>query len=441
MAWYATWQVGWGVVQNPPELAVAAALQPVTLFLILKGFANGTTALTGVECIANGVTAFKEPRTRNASVTLIWMSVILGVLFLGITFLLLQIGAVPSETETVISQLARTVFNTRGILYLGILAGTTIILVLATNTAFAGFPRLAAMQAADGFLPRQLTYRGSRLVYSVGIEALGLIAAVLVIVFQARVTALVPLWAIGVFLSFTLSQFGMARRWWKAGRLAPGEVLNEPGSNLIYDPSWRLKFLINSVGGVVTTVVTLIFAVTKFRDGAWVVLILLPLLVAGFYAIRHHYAALSKTLALKPDARRTHIKRHRVILPVSGVHEGMLPALNYARLLSDDVTAVYVALDPEEAQHLKEKWEVWGEGVRLVILDSPYRLLLEPLLDYIQEVSARRQPNEIITIVVPQFIPRRRWHNFLHTQTATWLRFALLFKPGIVITDVPYLVE
>jgi hypothetical protein len=249
------------------------------------------------------------------------------------------------------------------------------------------------------------------------------------------------LWAIGVFLAFTLSQTGMAHRWWKIGHLAPGEEVRERGSTLRYVPGWKLKMAINGFGAVVTAIVTVVFAATKFRDGAWIVVLLIPGMVTFFFAIHRHYRSLAASLALKRDRPRMHLKRHRVILPISGVHEGTLVALNYSRLLSDDVTAVYVALDPEEAESIQKKWEVWGEGVRLVILDSPYRLLVEPLLDYIQEVSGRRQPNEIITIVVPQFVPRRTWHNILHTQTATWLRLALLFKPGIVITDVPYQVE
>jgi len=430
-----------GVVIDPPEMEVGVALQPVTFFLLLRAFSNGTTALTGVECISNGITAFKEPRSRNAAITMIWMSLILGTLFLGITILLKQIGAVPSEEETVISQLARTVYGGRGILYLGTMIGTTIILFLATNTAFADFPRLSAIQAGDGFLPRQLTYRGSRLVYSRGIVTLGVIAAILVIAFRASVTALVPLWAIGVFLSFTISQVGMARRWWKIGQLQPGQEVRERGSTLQYQSGWVVKMLINSFGAICTAVVTVIFAITKFRDGAWIVVILIPSMVAVFFMIHRHYKILAKNLSLKRDGIRSQITRHRVILPMSGVHEGTIAALHYARLLSSDVTAVYVSIDPVEAESLRQKWDIWGEGVRLVILDSPYRTLLEPFLEYIEEILVQRQPKEVITIVVPQFVPRRRWHNILHAQTATWLRLALLFKPGIVITDVPYLVE
>ncbi len=430
-----------GAVVNPPAMETLTATQPITLFLILRAFANGTTALTGVECISNGVTAFKEPRSQNAGVTMIWMATILGVLYLGITFLLREIGAVPSEAETVISQLARTAYDGRGLLYLSTVAGTTIILILATNTAFADFPRLAALHAGDGFLPRQLTYRGSRLVFSKGIIALGIIASLLVFIFNASVTALVPLWAIGVFVSFTLSQTGMARRWWKIGHLAPGEEVRERGSTLRYEPGWRLKLVVNGFGAICTAVVTIIFAATKFRDGAWIVVVLTPTLVVIFFAIHHHYRDLAARLSLKRDGQRTPIKRHRVILPISGVHEGTLAALNYARLLSDDITAVYVSIDPAQAETIRKKWDIWGEGVRLVILESPYRLLLEPLLDYIGEIMAKRQPKETITIVVPQFVPRAWWHNLLHTQTATWLRLALLFKPGIVITDVPYQVD
>ena len=290
-----------GVVVDPPPLEVGQALQPVTLFLILRAFSNGTTALTGVECISNGVPAFKEPRSRNAAFTLIWMSLILGTLFLGITFLLGQIGAVPSEEETVISQLARTVYGGRGILYLGTIVGTTIILFLATNTAFADFPRLSAIQAGDGFLPRQLTYRGSRLVYSRGIVTLGVIASLLVVVFRASVTALVPLWAIGVFLSFTLSQVGMARRWWKIGHLAPEQEIQERGSILRYHAGWGSRLLVNGFGAICTALVTVIFAVTKFRDGVWIVVFLIPGLVAGFFAIHRHYKNLAQLLSLKRD--------------------------------------------------------------------------------------------------------------------------------------------
>jgi hypothetical protein len=321
------------------------------------------------------------------------------------------------------------------------MAATTVILIMAANTAYADFPRLSALMAADGFLPRYFTYRGSRLVFSRGILTLGLLASLLIIIFQASVTALIPLYAIGVFLSFTFSQAGMAHRWWKIGHLTPGQEVQERGSTLKYESGWVPKMIINGFGALCTFVVMLIFAFTKFIDGAWIVLVLIPLLVVGFSAIHRHYRVLAQRLSLRNYHGDPRLSRHRVILLVGGVHQGTLPALRYARFLSDDITAVHVSINPDEAERIRREWEVWGNGVRMVILESPYRLLIEPLLDYINELDARRQPNEIITVVVPQFVPRHWWHNLLHTQTAFMLRITLLFRPGIVITDVPYQVE
>jgi amino acid transporter len=427
-----------GMVPNPPPLESTGTLQAIGLFLILHAFANGTTALTGVEAISNGITAFKEPKSRNAGLTLIWMSVILGVLFLGITFLSTQIGAVPSETETVISQLARTVFAGQEIIYLLIISATTLILIMAANTSFADFPRLSALVAADGFLPRQLTFKGSRLVYSYGIVLLAAVASLLIILFGASVTALIPLYAIGVFLSFTLSQAGMARRWRKSGHLAPDQSIQEAGSTVHHDPRWRLKMVVNSFGAMATALVMGIFAVTKFREGAWIVLVLIPLVVMMFLAIHRHYKDIAGLLSLENYAPEPHVVRQRVIIPISGVHRGTLAALRYARTLSKDITVVHVSIDPAGAEKVRHKWEFWGEGVRLVILESPYRLLMEPLLQYIDRIYANCQPNEVITVVVPEFVPKRRWQNLLHTQTALTLRLALRSRPGIVVTDVPY---
>jgi len=428
-----------GVVIDPPELHIAHTIATLTPFILLHAFANGTTALTGVEAISNGITAFKEPRSRNAGITLIWMSIILGSLFLGISYLSGKIGAVFSEEETIISQLARTVFDGRGFFYLATIWGTTVILIMAANTAFADFPRLGALHAGDGFLPKQLTFRGSRLVYSNGIVTLSIIACLLIVVFQASVTKLIPLYAIGVFLSFTLSQAGMARRWWKVGHLKGGEEIVEPGSTLRYEDGWRYKMVINGFGAACTAIVMVVFAVTKFREGAWVVLILTPVLVKIFFTIHHHYKDLAAHLTLEKfnglPARQT---RHRVILPVSGIHQGTLEALHYARLLSDDVTAVHISLDPAETEKVQKKWKTWGDGTRLVILDSPFRLFVEPLLEYLEEIIEQRQPNETLTIVVPQFMPSKRWHYALHMRTAEVLRQELLSKHGVVVTDVPY---
>jgi amino acid transporter len=428
-----------GTLMDPPEVHVVGLVSAITPFLLMHAFANGTTALTGVEAISNGITAFKEPRSRNAAITLIWMSIILGALFLGISFLTAHIQGVYSHDETIISQLARTVFGGRGLPYLATIGATTVILIMAANTAFAGFPRLGALAAEDRFLPRQLTFRGSRLVYSNGIVTLAVIASLLIIVFRARVDLLIPLYAIGVFLSFTLSQVGMARRWWKIGQLEQGKEIVEQGSVLRYESGWRLKMLINSFGALCTAIVMVIFAVTKFREGAWVVLIIIPALVKLFFTIHHHYKDLASHLTLDKfnglPARRT---RHRVIMPISGIHQGTLEGLRYAKLLSDDVTAIHVSIEPDDTEKIQKKWVSWGEGTRLIILDSPFRLFIEPLLEYIEEILKSRQPNETITIVVPQFIPSKRWHNALHMRTADFLRQELLSKPGVVVTDVPY---
>ncbi len=427
-----------GMVIDPPEL-LAHGVSAITPFLILHAFASGTTALTGVEAISNGITAFKEPRSKNAGVTLIWMSLILGSLFLGISYLTKTIGAVPSESETVISQLARTVFAGRGTVYLMLIAATTVILIMAANTAFADFPRLGALVAKDGFLPRQLTYRGSRLVYSRGIITLALIASILLIIFKASVTRLIPLYAIGVFLSFTLSQGGMALRWRKIGKLKPGEEKHERGSTLRFVKDWPTKMLINGFGSICTAVVMMVFAFTKFRDGAWVVLILIPSLVACFWLIHRHYNNLAKKLSLGNfGVIPPHAMRHRVIMPVSGVHQGTLAALRYARMLSDDVTAVHVVIEPADAEKVRDKWETWGEGVRMVLLDSPYRLFIEPILEYISDIADKRQPGETITIVVPEFVSENRLSATLHTNTANILRAQLKNQHGIVITNVPY---
>ena len=433
-----------GNVVDPPEIEhFGEAISGVTAFLLLHAFSSGTAALTGVEAISNGITAFKEPRSRNAGITLIWMAFILGLLFVGISFLTREIHAVPSEAETVISQLARTVFNGQGLLYLLVIIGTTVILILAANTAFAGFPRLSALLAQDGFMPRQLTYRGSRLVYSYGIVSLAGMASLLIIVFQASVTRLIPLYAIGVFLSFTLAQAGMARRWWRAGRLKPDETAShnthESRYILRYEKGWFLKMISNGFGALCTAIVMCIFAITKFRDGAWIVLLLTPALIGIFLWIHRHYATMASRLSLeKYGEPPPYNVRHRVIVPISNVHQGTLAALRYARMLSDDITAVHVSLEPTDTEKVRKKWETWGRGTRLVIVDSPYRLFLEPLLAYINEILSSRQANETVTIVVPQFVPSKRVHKVLHMQTAEMLRRVLLAKPGVVITEVPY---
>jgi len=429
-----------GIVIDPPEIEhFGEALTGVTAFLLLHAFSSGTAALTGVEAISNGITAFKEPRSRNAGITLIWMAFILAFLFLGISFVTRAIQAVPSESETVISQLARTVFDGQGVFYLMVIIGTTVILILAANTAYAGFPRLGAMLASDGFLPRQLTFRGSRLVYSYGIVSLGALASVLIIVFQASVSRLIPLYAIGVFLSFTLAQFGMARRWRRSGMLKDNGFSSESKNGLKYDKRWMIKMLSNAFGAICTGIVMFVFAATKFKDGAWIVLILTPVLVSIFLWIKRHYSNLANRLSLENYGEPPpYTIRHRVLVPISNVQQGTLAALRYARMLSDDVTAVHISMEPDDTEKVRKKWETWGRGTRLVIVDSPYRLFLEPLLNYINEILSHRQPNEAITIVVPHFVPDQKIHNTLHMQTAEMLRRELLSTPGVIITEVPY---
>lgn len=420
---------------------IREASQGLTLFLILRAYSSGSTALTGIEAISNGITAFKEPRSRNAGLTLIWMSAILSTIFFSITFLARVTQAVPAEAQTIFSQIGTVIYGSGSPWHLALLGGTALILVMAANTAYADFPRLAALQAGDGFLPKQLTYRGSRLVFSYGILALAAVAALLIVVFQATTTALIPLYAIGVFLSFTLSQAGMAVRWWRCGHLKPGMVMRQFISTLHYEPGWRWKIAINSFGAVASFVVMIVFAVTKFASGAWIIVLLIPTLVFIFFRIHRHYKKLASRLSLDAFGQPVRIRRNRVVLTIGGVHRGTLHALNFARSLSSDVTAVHIALNPEDEAQVRRKWEQWGDGVRLVIVQSPYRALLEPLLDYVRGLAKQRQPGEMITVVVPEFMPEKWWHSLLHMNTALFLRIELLGLRNIVITEVPYHIQ
>ncbi len=417
--------------------AVMEAAKGLSLFLILRAFSSGCTALTGVEAISNGITAFKEPKSKNAGITLIWMSSILGVMFIGVTFLARQIGAQFSWTETVISQLGRAIWGNGAMWYI-LLGSTTLILIMAANTSYADFPRLGALQAGDGFLPRQLTFRGSRLVFSYGIAALTGLASLLIVIFKAQTTALIPLYAIGVFLSFTLSQTGMAVRWWRSGHLKKGEEIVQQGGVVRFDPKWRVKMVINGFGAFLTITVMIVFAVTKFMVGAWVVVVLIPTLVFIFFRIHAHYRKVARNLSLETIGEPARILRNRVIIPIGGVHRGVMHALRYARTFSNDLTAVYVAVDPVEAKKVKEKWATWGDGIRLHIIESPYRNLLEPLIEYIDEIAQFNSPSVMLTVVVPQFIPEHSIYKPLHMNTAELLRKALINKYDIVIMDMPY---
>jgi amino acid transporter len=413
------------------------AVQPLTWFLVLRAFSSGCAALTGIEAISNGITAFREPKSRNAAITLIWMSSILVAMFVGLTVLAHQVHALPSETETVVSQVGRAVLG-RGLGYLLLMVSAMAILIMAANTSFADFPRLAALQAIDGFLPRQLTYRGSRLVFSHGILTLASAAVVLVLLFGADVSRLIPLYAIGVFLSFTISQAGMVVRWQKIGRLKPGERVETYSSVLEYDRHWRFKQVLSGLGALATGIVMVVFAVTKFSHGAWIIVVIVPLLVSVFFAIHHHYKATAAQLSLAHRAVPPPIRRHRVIVPIASVHIGVLQALRYAQSLSDDVTAVYVELDPAETLKVKSRWREYGDGVRLVVLPSAYRQLVEPLVEYVDKINRAAPGYNMVTLVLPQFVPAKWWHNFLHNQTAYMIHLAFLFRRNTVVVHVPY---
>lgn len=405
----------------PAELAGVHGLEAVSLFLILRAYSAGCTALTGIEAISNGTPAFQKPEADNAGKTLVVMVALLGSMFLGITFLAREVGAVPNETETVLSQVARSVFGNASPVYFLIQGATMTILLLAANTAFNGFPLLASLIARDGFLPRPLSTLGDRLVYSNGIVVLGGLASVLAIAFRGDTHLLLPLYAVGVFLSFTLSQSGMVKHWFK---LKP--------------PGWRREALINGIGATATLVVLIVILVTRFTRGAWIVAVLIPLFVAMFRAIRRHYVVLAQQLSLEASKPVRRVRHQVVVVPIGGVHRGVLQAIEYARSLSDDVTAVYVEVDPQETERVREKWFRWGDGIRLKVLPSPYRSIMQPLLQYIDHLERESQPQDVITIVMPQFVPARWWHNLLHNQTAFLLRLALLYRKGVVVLDVPY---
>jgi amino acid transporter len=410
------------VARGTPIAAVAG--QSLTAFLVLRAFAAGCTAMTGVEAVSNGVPAFKPPEAKNAAQTLVIMAVLCVGLFLGITLLARAYGVTPLAEgepgyETVVSQIARGVFGGRGFFYYCVQAGTMLILVLAANTAFSDFPRLASIIARDRYLPRQFMNQGDRLAFSNGIMVLSVIAAALIVAFEGETHRLLPLYMVGVFVSFSLSQSGMVVKWKRGG-----------------ERGWLGHALLNAVGAVLTSLVLLVVAVTKFSEGAWVIVLLIPLLVLHFRQIHWHYALVAAQLSLKswkPLPRR----RNTVVVPISGVHRAVLQALDYARSLGDDVRAVYVDTGTEATATVRADWEQWGNGVRLVVLPSPYRSLMEPLLDYLEQVEAER-PEDFVTVVLPEFVPARFWHNLLHNQRALLIKGALLFKPNVIVTSVPF---
>ncbi len=407
------------------------------MFLILRAFSSGCTALTGIEAISNGITAFKEPKSHNAAITLIWMSSLLIAMFLGITFLANQIQAIPSHTETVISQLGRAIFGEGSLLQGIVLAATALILLMAANTSYADFPRLAALHAGDGFLPRQLTYRGGRLVFSWGIVFLALAASLLVIIANASTTALIPLYAIGVFLSFTMSQTGMVVRLRKISKLKPGEKIKGLETDLEYDPHWRLHMAISAFGALCTFVVMVIFAVTKFTHGAWFIVLLIPTLVFIFFRIHHHYKGVAHALSLSGRRPDVDARDVQTLILVDDVHAETARLVNFAKSLRHPWKAVHIAVNPEKAASVERKWgERIGEG-ELVIIESPFRQLAEPISEYIQELQAEK-PGSFVHVIMGHLAMESFWEQTLHQNSSYIFTLALSRLENVVVTTVPY---
>ncbi|HLG70920.1 MAG TPA: APC family permease [Chloroflexota bacterium] len=407
-------------IDMPKEPPTIAPVEGLGIFLILRAFASGCTALTGVEAISNGVPAFKPPESKNARATLTWMVVILGVMFAGITILAHQLGIVPNDQETVVSQIARTVFGT-GAMYFVIQMATMLILVLAANTSFADFPRLSSILARDGFMPHQFAHRGERLAFSNGIIALAVFSTILLVAFGGETDALIPLYAVGVFTAFTLSQAGM--------------VVHHAR---VRQPGWRTARVINGVGAIATAVVTIIIAATKFIYGAWIVLVIVPIFIAIMAAIHKHYAYVSRVtheydpVAVKP--------RKIIVMPVAKLDAVAERTLNFARSMcgpGDELIAVHVTLDVDESE-LADRWAKEDRDVRLVCIESPYRALTRPLLAFIDALSDT-DPDAFVTVVLPEFVPQHWYEHLLHNHSALALKAALLFRPRTVVVSVPYI--
>ena len=409
---------------TPPTewLTAEGGGEALGIFLILRAFSSGAAALTGVEAISDGVPAFKPPEWRNARVTLVWAAAIFATLFLGISFLASTFGIIPDphEEQTVLSQIARLLVGD-GILFVIIQAATVLVLALAANTAFADFPRLSSFLARDSFMPRQFAFRGERLAFTTGIVALSLLAILLLIVFDASVTALIPLYTLGVFLAFTLSQASMVVRWWRR---------REAG--------WRRGLAINGLGALTTGVIALIVVESKFVSGAWMVVIAIPLLVGLMLAIRGHYRAVEAALRLSriPPGARTAV-HPMVIVPVARLDEPARQAIAFANSISEGATAVHVTNDVDAADHIRREWPEWSGGAELVVIESPYRALIGPLIAYL-DVLQRHDPTRPVLVVLSEFVPRHWWEYLLHNQTALRLKLRLFTRPNTIVADVPY---
>jgi amino acid transporter len=407
----------------------ARVAQVFGLAVLLRAFANGCSAMTGTEAVSNGIPAFRPNKSRNAALTLVAMGTILGTIFLGISYLATRFHVVYWENggqtaPAVIDQISGAVFGKTGSwswAYITTQVATALILVLAANTSFADFPRLASILARDSFLPKQLSNLGDKLVFNNGILLLGLFAGVLIVAKNGSVDALIPLYAIGVFLAFTLSQMGMVIHWKK-----------ERG------PGWQRKALINGIGGAATFLVLADIAYEKFAEGAWAVIVLIVLLYLMFRAIAHHYADTAAQLRLRSGEHPAPtITRNTVLVLVPGLHRGVLPALEYAKCLSDKCRAVYVEIEPDATPQVMADWDQWGEGIPLVVLKSPYRSLTGPLLAYLNQVE-QEERDDVVTVVIPEAVPTRWWHHLLHGQTGLRLKLALLRRNDIIVSNVRY---
>jgi amino acid transporter len=401
----------------------AGTLAGVTVFLLMRAFSSGAVALTGVEAISNGVPAFKSPESKNAARTLVAMAAVLGVYFFGVSVLAHRLQPTLSEDETVLSLLGGAVFGQGSLMYYVLQISTMAILLLAANTAFADFPRIASILARDGYLPRQLHNRGDRLVFSNGILALGGVAALLIVAFGGITTALIPLYAVGVFCGFTLSQVGMVRHHQRE-----------------QEPRWKRHAALNAVGAVATFVVLLVVVVSKFTIGAWVPVVLIPTIAFGLTRVKRHYDRVARALRLPVDFRpRRHT--HTVVVLVGSLQQATMAALAYARSLAPDrLYAFSVASEPEEAEKIQHQWEVHGIDIPLRILSSPYRELSGPVLAELDALDFEND-NDIITVVLPEFVLTRWWEQLLHNQTALVLKGRLLFRRNTVVVSVPYHIE
>lgn len=398
-------------------------LQSISLFIILKAFSSGCAALTGIEAIANGVPAFRPPESKNAASTMVYMSIILASLVVGVTYLAHYLHAYPSLTETLVSRVARAVFGHGGFYYF-IQIFTAAILILAANTAFQDFPRLSSILARDRFAPRQLANLGDKLVFANGILLLGGVAALLIVAFKGDTTRLIPLYAVGVFVSFTLSQIGMGFR-----------------QKRLKHPGWRWRSALSFFGGTTTGIVAVVVGITKFTHGAWIVVLLIPAIVLVFHKIHQHYVRLGNRLRLTEETftKPQPVKSTAIVL-TSSIHQGVLPALEYARTLSHDCRALYIETEYAETVLLRERWPKFGLDIPLVILESPYRTIVGPLLDYLDEAKKER-PDYVITVVLPEFVVPNWWHRLLHNQSSLMIKLALMTRRDIVVTNVRYFVD